>query len=70
MNKNYFDLRKETETERAFRLYDEGMDECNKQRSTELLTEAARLLGFDNIKETIIFLHNDLEDIFLEEDVL
>lgn len=70
MNKNYFDLRKETETERAFRLYDEGMDECNKQRSIELLTEAAKLLGFNNIIDMIKFLHNDLDDIFLEDDVL
>ena len=46
------------------------MDECNKQRSIELLTEAANLLGFDNIIDMIKFLHNDLDDIFLEDDVL
>ena len=62
MNKNYFGLKKESETERAFRLYDEGINETNMKRCTELLTEAAKLLGFDNIKEMIIFLHNDLED--------
>ena len=70
MNKNFFENLKDCNIDRAFRLYDEGMDECNKQRSIELLTEAAKLLGFNNIIDMIKFLHNDLDDIFLEDDVL
>ena len=69
MNKNFFENLKDCNIDRAFRLYDEGMDECNKQRSIELLTEAAKLLGFNNIIDMIKFLHNDLDDIFLEDDI-
>ena len=65
MNKNFFENLKDCNIDRAFRLYDEGINETNMQRCNELLTEAANLLGFDNIKEMIIFLHNDLEeDVF------
>ena len=54
MNKNFFENLKDCNIDRAFRLYDEGINETNMKRCTELLTEAARLLGFDNIKEMII----------------
>ena len=65
MNKYFFENLKDCNIDRAFRLYDEGINETNMKRCTELLTEAANLLGFDNIKEMIIFLHNDLEeDVF------
>ena len=65
MNKNFFENLKDGNTDRGFRLYNEGIKETNMKRCTELLTEAANLLGFDNIKEMIIFLHNDLEeDVF------